>query len=211
MTDGGGGRPRLHVSFWDGTNWNYGTPAPLQDSFDYTGGFGLDGGYNRTFGAAYEAVSGRLVIASGINTISNIKYSVWDGTSWVRNFQTESPMSVNGWFQWVKLVSIPGTNKVAFIGICQAPGAGDGSVAIWNGDTNAWVSKTGIGLSVNNVLGQAFDMKAVRGGANAGEILAAYAQSNVIRYATYRTNNPTPAWNVGSIAVTLGAGNNPQW
>lgn len=212
MTDGGGGRPRLHASFWDGTSWNYGTTTPLQDSYDVAApSSGMEGGYNRTFGAAYEAVSGRLVIASGINTVGTIRYSVWDGTSWFRNFVTESSMGVNGWYQWTKLVSIPGTNKVAFIGICSAPGAGDGSVAIWNGDTNAWVNKSGIGLTSNNVLGQAFDMKAVRGGSNAGEILAAYAQSNVIRFATYRTNNPAPAWNVGSIAATLGAGNNPQW
>ena len=64
---------------------------------------------------------------------------------------------------------------------------------------------------MNNVLGQAFDMTTVRGGVNAGEVVAAYGQGNVIRFATYRTNDPTPAWNVGSIAVTLGAGNNPQW
>ena len=177
MTDGGGGRPRLHASFWDGTSWNYGTTTPLQDSYDVAA---PTTGWRRL----QPDLRGRVRVGQrtpgdrrGQQHAEHHPILGVGREPWVRNYVVESPMSVNGWFQWTKLASIPGTNKVAFIGTCSAPSSGDGSVAIWDGDTNTWTSKSGIGLTVNNVLGQAFDMTTVRGGPNAREVLAAYGQS----------------------------------
>ncbi len=161
---GGGGRPRLRASFWNGSNWDY-PGGGLQDSFDVSAltYSGTDGGVNRSYDAAYESLSGRLLIVSGINTVTNIVYSVWNGSAWPINNSVETAMGVaSGYFTWVRLMPVPNTNKVAFAGISDT---GNGSMAMWNGDTNSWpaAEKNGMGGGVN-FSGAALDLAAVRGG-----------------------------------------------
>jgi hypothetical protein len=101
---GGSGRPTLRASFWNGSNWDY-PGGGLQDSFDVSALLyaGTDSGINRSYDAAYEAISGRLLVVNGVNTINNIVYSVWDGSSWVINNTAAGSIGVNnGYFTWAR-------------------------------------------------------------------------------------------------------------
>ena len=211
---GGSGRPTIRASFWNGSNWDY-PGGGLQDSFDVSAYLyaGSDSGTNRSYDAAYESVSGRLLVANGVNTVNNIVYSVWDGSSWVINNAAAGSMGVNtGYFTWVKLAPIPGTNKIAMVALSST---NEVTVATWNGDTNSWVDKTGGGLSgvVNAGLGA--DIAVVRGGPNAGEVVAVWSTTTPVlglRHKVYHTNAPTPAWDGSPTnGPTLAAGNQPNW
>ena len=136
------GRADLWVSFWDGINWDDGAGAPFADAFNVSNPLaGTESSNNRSFDAAYEALSGRLLVVSGYNTIQTVRYSVWDGSSWVVNFAGQGMVPGSGFFTWLKLASIPGTNKIAFIGITSTgprrPPSGTGTPTS-GAATRAW-------------------------------------------------------------------------
>ena len=114
---GNWGRRNLWVSLWDGASWDDTGGVPYGDAANLTTAqWGMVDYDNQAFDAAYEPLSGRLLLVSGYPTLGNFYYWLWDGSFWkysaIQNFTTFS--GFNQIFRWVRLVPIPGTNKIAF-------------------------------------------------------------------------------------------------
>ena len=143
---GGGGRPTIRVSFWDGANWDY-PGGGLQDSFDATITHGRpEASVNRSYDAAYESLSGRLLIVSGYQTITTIPLL---GLGRLLLGPRLRLRGLDGYrrrhLQLGAAGAHPRTNKIVFAGTSST---GDGRVAVWNGDTDTWTvaEKIGMGL-----------------------------------------------------------------
>ena len=113
----------LYASLYNGTSWSIKNLGTVYTT-DY-----------RCFNAAYEHASGDLVIVASTTTANQIKYWVWNGTSWVVDGATYTFTTINRNIDWVRMASQPGTNQVALVVIDN-----DSDVVglIWDGNVNSW-------------------------------------------------------------------------
>ena len=204
------GRPYLYLSFWDGTNWDDGNGAPYGDAYDVT--HGLNGATDTArdfFDAAYEANSGRLLVVFGYQNVGNFRYSLWDGSSWVKDQASQMIWNTEVFHQ-MKLAPAPNTNKIAWVGASNTTGYIAG--AVWNGDTNSWVNTGRFMTGGANISGgECIDIAAVRGGTHAGEVVAVWTQGRYVYSKVYKTNDATPSWTTQATAADLGSGVTPYW
>ena len=208
-------RDHIWASLWDGTNWDDGTGAPFADAWDsgrtHSTPF-------RNFDAAYEDESGRLVIVAGINTDESVKWWRHDGaTTWqaVPLYETvanniQDPSNV---FEWIRLAPMPGTNKIAFIGIANDVSNVDSAAIeamIWDGDLGVWHSKYILNFpsSQSYHSTDAADIHFVLGGENVGEALAVWASGELVRSSLW---NPRTGWTAVAQVLDLGVGNDVKW
>ena len=162
------GRADLWVSFWDGINWDDGAGAPFADAFNVSNPLaGTESSNNRSFDAAYEAMSGRLLVVARVQHDPDGSLL---GVGWKllgRQLRGQGLVPGSGFFTWLKLASIPGTNKVAFIGITST-GAGRPP----SGTGTPTSGGAGGGHGGFNVSGDGVAIDVVRAGQNAGEVVA---------------------------------------
>ncbi len=123
------GSTNVHVTIYNGTNWDNGSGSPYADAKVITG-------VSSVYAAAYEQNSGQLLIAVGSGT-AQMKYYLWDGNSWVIDGSTRSFASLTQTVQLIRMASKPGAGEIALM-------ANDGTDCvglIWDGSANAWGSE----------------------------------------------------------------------
>ena len=122
------GSTNVHVTIYNGTNWDNGSGSPYADAKVITG-------VSSVFAAAYEQNSGQLLIAVGSG--AQMKYYLWDGSSWVIDGSTQSFASLTQTVQLIRMASKPGAAEIALM-------ATDGTNCvglIWDGSANTWGSE----------------------------------------------------------------------
>ena len=191
------GRDALHAAFWDGANWDDGAGAPFGDT-KALGRVGVDGLSDfRGFDAAYEQKSGELLVVAGVNTDETVKYWVHGASGWsaspllqsVAN-NVEDPFDI---FDWVRLAPMPGTNRIAFLGIANDSGQKDSAAVeamIWDGDTNTWGSRYVLSFPRSSAQSyhstDAIDVKFTLAGTNAGEAVAVWGNEQKVYWSRWR-------------------------
>ena len=119
------GSTNVHVTIYNGTNWDNGSGNPYADAKVITGA-------SNVFAATYEQNSGQLLIAVGSG--SQMKYYLWDGSSWVIDGSTQTFTNLTQTVQAIRMASKPGAGEIALM-------ATDGTNCvglIWDGSANAW-------------------------------------------------------------------------
>ena len=98
----------------------------------------------RCFNAAYEHASGDLVIAAATTTANQIKYWVWNGTSWVVDGGTYTFTTIDRTINWARMANQPGTNQVSLVVMDN-----DSDVVglIWDGNVNTWGNEKKLGTA----------------------------------------------------------------
>ena len=98
----------------------------------------------RCFNAAYEHASGDLVIAAATTTANQIKYWVWNGTSWVVDGSTYTFTTIDRTINWARMANQPGTNQVSLVVMDN-----DSDVVglIWDGNVNTWGNEKKLGTA----------------------------------------------------------------
>ena len=211
---GNWGRKNLWVSLWDGASWDDTGGAPYGDALNTTTAqWGAIDSDTQGFDAAYESLSGRLLLVSGYNTTGDFYYSLWDGSFW-KYYAIQDSTTFPGFdqvFHWVRLVPIPGTNKIVFLGMGWTPAGNTGGMAwaIWNGDTNTWGNTASNTTAAGNTTGDAIAMAVVRGGTNAGDIVTVYGAGRYVYRRIFQRSTQT--WTAVTQIADLGAANNPYW
>ena len=98
----------------------------------------------RLFAAAYEQSSGDLLIVAA--TASNqIKYWVWDGTSWVVDGATYTFSTLtlaNKQLYWIEMDSQPGSDQIALVAV---DGSNEVVALVWDGVCRTWGSEKKLG------------------------------------------------------------------
>ena len=161
----------LYATIYDGTNWS--ASKNLGTIYDY---------HYRGFSAAYEQSSGDLLIVQGTSLNNQIKYWVWDGSTWVVNGSTYTfgTATINDNVVWVELASDPGTNQIALMVVDLDR---DVAALIWDGDTNTWDSDSEKKLNsalIPSYTEKQIDVEYMQSGTNQGQALFAWAQASTI-------------------------------
>ena len=213
------GRDALHAAFWDGASWDDGSGAPLGDS-RALGLVGVDGLSDfRGFDAAYEQKSGELLVVAGVNTDETVKYWVHGGKGWSASplLQTvannvQDPFNI---FDWVRLAPMPGTNRIAFLGIANDPVGKDSAgveAMIWDGDTNTWGSRYVLSFPTSNAQSyhatDAIDLEFTLAGANAGEAVAVWGNRQKVYWSRWRAGG---TWSAPAVVADMGSGVTVRW
>ncbi|MGD8896452.1 MAG: hypothetical protein PVJ73_10480, partial [Acidobacteriota bacterium] len=221
--DNPGTRDYLHASFWDGAAWGDGTSAPVGQAYGF-GTWGRNGTLNtRFFDAAYEQASGRLLVVAGTNTdglIKNWHYTRPVGTPPPYGTWTTLPNEIintcnpnQNYFDFVHLAARPSTNQIAFVGLGSegvlSPSYGSIQVAVWDGDSATWGSKTtfnGCTGGVNTT--EAVDVKFVLAGPYEGQAVAVGGDGQYVYSKIWNPSSGT--WGSSTQIANLGA-NSPLW
>ncbi len=226
--DGAAGGAKLQVSLFDGTNWDNGLGVPYSDAQQFSSTLPTPNP-GRHFDAAYEQLSGELLVMSGANTDETVFVWSYNGSAWSGNlafspaFNGAMPnqgQDSSNTFRWVRLEPRPGTDQIAFIGSGTDGATGDSAVihaAIWNGATNTFGSKQTLSFPVTGPDGvtpqnphttDGIDIDFVLGGANAGEAVAVWGtQTQLWR----RIWNPGSGWGTNAMVQDLGGGQTLRW
>jgi hypothetical protein len=198
--NGNGSFRDLMVSIWDGTNWDDGTGSPYGDVRDL--GSTVDANY-RTFDAAFEQLSGDLLVVSAINNVNLLYYWTWNGSAWSDTGTATIP--INNWFyRWCRLAARPDSDEIAFIGSSDGGGV---SAARWTG--NAWTSTTTCVTTGGNNATDAIDIQYVQAGTYANDIVAVWGQGQYVYRKIYRSN--LGSWDASTQVADLGSGNTVKW
>ena len=170
------GSTDVHVTIYNGTNWDNGSGSPYADAKVITG-------VSSVYAAAYEQNSGQLLIAVGSGT-AQMKYYLWDGSSWVIDGSTQSFASLTQTVQLIRMASKPGAGEIALM-------ANDGTNCvglIWDGSANTWGSEQK--LNTDSVsLHYAAAVTYMQTGTYGGRALFVWDETYVDGYYTYHRLN----------------------
>ena len=211
----------LWGSVWNGANWDDGSGSPYTDAHEVLG-YGTDPGmlWNdfKHWDAAYEQLSGELVMVSGINTDENILWWTYDGAAWtnyVLEQFSDNNQDAGNLFDWVHLGPMPRSNRIAFLGIGNDwPDANSAAVhaAIWDGDNNTWGSNIILSWPTTNTQNyhstDAADIKFTLGGQNHGEAVAVWANKQYVYSSSW---SPTGGWGGTKTVANLGTNKTVRW
>jgi hypothetical protein len=202
------GNPHLFASIWDESNWDDGdgTDASYNEVKDLGEIFTKD---YRCFDAAYEQLSGKLMIVAGSPTANQIKYWTWDG-----NTQTWSSVSTYnfsvamGNIRWIRLASKPWANEIALIA------ADNGTTAkglIWNAGSSTWGNEDALTSSLTTTTQEGIGIEYMQGGGvgYAGRAVAVWAQGSGTG-TMYGKIWDGSAWG-GPYTKTLTTNSSPRW
>jgi hypothetical protein len=215
-------RDRIWAAFWNGTTWQDGRGTAGSAEF-------LDRSLptnHRQFDAAYEQLSGELLVTHGANTDEMVEVYLNDGTTWTLDGTNETFNNVAATFylfDWIRLAPMPGTNRIAFIGVANgyssiAPVTPLATAAIqamvWDGDSNTWIAaskqllSSPVAHTQTHLPTDAIDIDFVMNGANAGEAVAIWGNG---RFVYANVWNPSTHWGSNVLVADLGAGNDVRW
>ncbi|MDH4137186.1 MAG: hypothetical protein OEW09_10800, partial [Anaerolineae bacterium] len=197
-------RRYLLASFWDGTNWDDGTGSPYGDVKNFGATWpSVTTEHFRSFDAAFEQLSGDLLVVSGINTTNTLYYWTWNGSTWSSTGSGNIPNNTST-YRWCRLAPRPGSDQIAFIGSADI---GAVSVARWTG--SAWASAA-VGTSTSGTIASdAIDIQYVQAGTNAGDIVAVWWQGQYLYMKIYRED--LGSWGSSIQVLDLGSGNLGKW
>jgi hypothetical protein len=183
----------VYATLYDGTNWSTKKNlSPLYSSVQ------------RGFSAAYEQSSGDLLIVQGTANNNEIKYWVWNGSTWVVDgltytFNTAIPI-IDDNVVWVELASDPTTNQIALMVVDIDY---DVAALIWDGDTNSWDSLSEKKLNsafIPTYNEKQIDVEYMQSGDNQGQALFVWAQTSEIHSWTWTGS----AWDAAAKTHTAG-------
>ena len=137
---------------------------------------------SRCFNAAYEHASGDLVIVASTTTSNQIKYWVWNGSSWVVDGETYTFTTINRNISWVRMASQPGTNQVALV--VSATQYYDVAGLIWDGNVNSWGNEKKLGSATSDDP-EAIGVEYMQASTYAGQALFVWGQSTTLRSWTW--------------------------
>ena len=181
----------LYGSIFDGGSWT-------TKSFDAINDITFRG-----FNTAYETVSGQLVVVQSTSTAAQLKYWVWNGSSWTVNGSTYSFSTVDKNIEWVRLAPHPETNQLALI----ATDADNDVVAlVWDGDTNAWGNEKKLNSTVMHDDTDQIAVAYMQAGGNKGKALFVWARASDIHSWTWTGT----AWETAAKTHSAGS-NNIYW
>ncbi len=108
----------------------------------------------RNFDIAPEESAGRIMVVYYNGTPGYVTYAVWSSSAsqWSVSPVSMSLPSLSGAINWVKLKSMPGTNK---IGLMVLDSASRISAAVWNG--SAWIDGVNLSASASIATRECFD------------------------------------------------------
>jgi hypothetical protein len=156
----------------------------------------------RCFNASYEHGSGDLVIVASTTTANQIKYWVWNGTSWVVDGDMYTFTTIDRNIDWVRMASQPGTNQVALAVIDN-----DSDVVglIWDGNVNSWGNEKKVGTATTYDA-EAIGVEYMQASTNAGQALFVWGQSTTLYSWTWTGT----AW-AGASNSKAGISGNIRW
>lgn len=161
----------LYGAVFDGSSWT-------------TKSFGtITNSDRRDFALAFEQQSGQLLVVASSGALKQIKYWVWDGSSWVVDGATHTFTTVDDYIRVVKLGACPGTNQIALSVLDQ-----DGDVVglIWDGESNSWGNEKKLNTgSPNYVTAEPIAVEYMQSGKNAKRALFVWAELDHIRSWTW--------------------------
>ena len=117
--DGAAGGAKLQVSLFDGTNWDNGLGAPFSDAQQFTSTLSTPMTM-RHFDAAYEQLSGELLLVSGANTDDTVFIWTYNGTAWSANLyftplgngqHGTNSEDLSNTFRWIRLKPGPARTR----------------------------------------------------------------------------------------------------
>jgi hypothetical protein len=210
-----GGSDQLYASIWDGTNWTDGVGGGPGSARDFGNTQESTNSDYRQFDAAYEHLSGDLIVVKGITTDESVYYYVYNGSTWSGSLESVVGVTGTHLFDWIRLAPDPGSDRIAFIGSASEIVSGQtrGITAaieamIWDG--SSWGSKTVLNFpaSQNIHFTDAIDIDFVLGGSNAGEAVAVWGNGQYVKANIW--NNST-GWGSVTTPADLGSGNTVRW
>ena len=139
------GSADVNVQIFDGVSW--GNLLEVTTAVDETG--------QRGFDMAYETLSGDLIIAYGSNNDNEVRYRVWNGSTWTSEAFAIKNSSATTEAQWIRLVPSPLTDEVILVAGHED---GDGFVQVWNG--NSWTNNIEISANLEGLEGTDTDTMA---------------------------------------------------
>ena len=157
----------------------------------------------RCFNAAYEHASGDLVIVASTTTSNQIKYWVWNGSSWVVDGATYTFTTINRYISWVRMASQPGTNQVALV--VSANQYYDVAGLIWDGNVNNWGNEKKLGSATSDDP-EAIGVEYMQASTYAGQALFVWGQSTTLRSWIWTGT----AW-AGAASSKAGFSGNIRW
>ena len=199
-----GDRRYLLASIWDGDKWDDGTGSPYGDvkNFGLTWPSTATQHY-RGFDAAFEQLSGDLLVVSAINVTNTLWYWTWNGSTW--SGQGTATIPSNNWtYRWCRLAPRPSSDEIAFIGSSDGGGV---FAARWTG--SAWTSTTTCVTTGGNYDTDAIDIQYVQAGTYANDIVAVWGQGQYVYRKIYRNN--LGSWDASTQVADLGSGNTVMW
>ncbi|HBD09759.1 MAG TPA: hypothetical protein DCZ69_16020, partial [Syntrophobacteraceae bacterium] len=191
----------LYASLYNGSTWsggggaapkNLGTLPPSPSGPEF-----------RRFSAAYELASGDLLIVAASTTSNQIKYWVWNGTSWTVDGATYTFTTVDKTIHWIELASQPNTNQIALMAVDY-----DSDVVglIWEGACSSWGNEKKLG-TITTYDTEGFDVEYMQTGTNAGKALFVWGQTTTL----YSWTWTGAAWEAALISKASAATGNIRW
>lgn len=114
------GSKHLFATTWNGTS--FGSVATIHTNLNTSG--------EQCFDAAYESLSGKLVVAYAISSSIFPRYRIYDGSAWTSEANLPA---IGGVGRWLRLEPDPASNQMLFGAI---ENNNDLNVNVWNG--SAW-------------------------------------------------------------------------
>ncbi|MCG8406316.1 MAG: VCBS repeat-containing protein [Phycisphaerales bacterium] len=157
----------LYASFWNGSSWSGVTTLETNtETFN-----------EQCFAAAYESLSGHLLVAYIQNGQNNPRYRTWNGSSWSSELLMPN-IGSDG--RWVCLAADPASDEILFGALDQN---NDINVNTWNG--SSWGSNAQVETNADSYTSCQFDIVYE---AEGHEALLAYVENGEYRL-QYRTWN----------------------
>ena len=160
---------------WDGDAWDNAIKLATTPGDDRT-----------DINVAYEQQSGDAIVVYGDNDV-NLRYQMWDGSSWSGEFSVTPPGGVTGSVRWTTIASDPNSDQIA-VGILTSNS--EAWFAVWDG--NSWGNRT---LAETTTQSTTSLNLAVAFESESGDLLVTYAESGKddFRYQTWSSGG---GWSV---------------
>jgi hypothetical protein len=184
--------PRLYASLWDESNWDDGTGSAYGDAKD----LGEISAYYRCFDAAYEQLSGKLMVvaATASNTIS---YWTWDAGTW-SSASTYTFTNFMGTIYWIKIAAKPASNEITLIAAGSTLKA---NALVWSG--SAWGNESNLTSSLTTNAQEAIGVEYMRGGSEMGKAVVFWATSSTMNAKVWSGSSWGSTVSKGSLSTSI--------
>ncbi len=180
-----------HAMVWNGSSWGHAI------TLDTTGTAAED---QTSIAVAFEAQSGRAMVAYAKAADANVYFRVFDGSVWgpeaaAGNYlEAASP-------RWLTLASDPTSNRIAMGLISSSATQSFTSFSVWNeGGSSSWGNRTAV--AIQNTTTNA-PTAAVAYESKSGDLLAVYG-STTANTVNYRTLGSTGVWSATQTGPNAG-------
>jgi hypothetical protein len=187
--------PRLYATLYDDSQWDDGTANPFNgygDSKD----LGAISAYYRCFDAAYEQLSGRLMVvaATAPNTIS---YWTWDAGTW-SGPTTYAFTNTMATIYWIKIAAKPASNEITLV---AADSTLKANALVWNG--SAWGNESNLTSSLTTNAQEAIGVEYIRAWGDIGKATVFWATANTMNAKMWNGSSWGSTVSKGSLSASI--------